>query len=126
MFNTVYDVSGCSTPDPDPQDLVAAMRETASLLGCDVRGILPAAFQPHGATSTLVLAESHLTVSTWPQANMAYIDLFTCRADIPPDDAIQPILNLLGSNTFNRQTIRRTPPPSSASTIVVPAAALAG
>lgn len=119
MFNIVYDVSACSAPDPDPLTLIAAMRETASLLGCDVRGVLPAAFQPHGATSTLVLAESHLTVTTWPEDHLAYIDLFTCRADIPPDDAIEPVLELLGTHTFNRQIIRRTRPALAHTTPVV-------
>jgi len=112
MHNIVYDVTSCGTPDPDPQTLIIAMRETATLLGCTVQGVLPAAFQPHGTTAVVVLAESHLTVTTWPEFGMAFIDLFTCRADVPPDEAIAPILAALDSQTFGRQEIRRTTLPA--------------
>ncbi|MFC0542616.1 S-adenosylmethionine decarboxylase family protein [Kutzneria chonburiensis] len=48
-------------------DLATAMREAVAQLGCTVVGELPVQFQPHGVTMVLVLAESHLTVSTYPE-----------------------------------------------------------
>ena len=36
---------------------------------------------PNGAiTLVLILAESHLSVHTWPEENMVAIDLFSCGA----------------------------------------------
>jgi len=37
-------------------------------------------FQPRGMTGFLLLAESHLSVHTWPEAGLAAIDIFTCGA----------------------------------------------
>lgn len=35
-------------------------------------------FQPQGVTGILLLAESHLSVHTWPEHEHAAVDLFTC------------------------------------------------
>jgi S-adenosylmethionine decarboxylase len=107
VIHTVYDVTDCTTPDPKPAELVEAMRATVRHLGCTVLGELPVVFQPHGATCVLVLAESHLTVSTWPEHHLAHIDLFTCRADTDPEQAIAPILITLGAGTVHEQRIHR-------------------
>ncbi len=98
MIHAVYDVTGC-TADLAAEPLLSAMRATAALLGATIRRELAEPFQPHGLTCVLVLAESHLTVSTWPEHHLAHIDVFTCRADTDPDTAIHPILTALGGDT---------------------------
>ena len=35
-------------------------------------------FEPHGVTGFLLLAESHISVHTWPEENFAAIDIFFC------------------------------------------------
>lgn len=85
MIHAVYDVTDCTSPNPEPADLLHAMRDTVHRLGCTILGELPVLFQPHGATFVLVLAESHLAVSTWPEHKFAHVDLFTCRADTDPN-----------------------------------------
>jgi len=118
MIHAVYDLTGCTTPDPDQAALLSAMRDTATVLGCTVLGELPVTFQPHGTTCVLVLAESHLTVSTWPEHRLAHIDLFTCRADVDPDEAVAAIRAVLGGAVIHGQRIARRGPLS----ITAPAA----
>ncbi|WP_246868390.1 adenosylmethionine decarboxylase [Saccharopolyspora sp. ASAGF58] len=113
MIHAVYDITGCTMPAPDTGTLLDAMRATASQLGCTVLGELPVLFQPHGTTCVLVLAESHLTVSTWPEHQLAHLDVFTCRADIDPEHAITPILDVLGGRAIHGQRIHRTGPRSA-------------
>ncbi len=36
-------------------------------------------FQPHGATGTLVLAESHVAIHTWPESGWVTLDIFVCN-----------------------------------------------
>ncbi len=114
MINVLYDVAGCRTADLTPDALAVAMRKTVALLGCTVMDELPVQFQPYGATMVLVLAESHLTVTTYPEHRHAYIDLFTCRADIAPDLAVGQIVGALGGRVDMRQEIKRTVPGSAA------------
>ncbi len=35
-------------------------------------------FTPHGITGFLLLAESHISVHTWPEEKLATVDIFTC------------------------------------------------
>ena len=37
-------------------------------------------FEPHGVTGMLLLAESHLSVHTWPEERLVTVDIFTCGA----------------------------------------------
>ncbi|KPL89745.1 hypothetical protein SE16_01045 [Ardenticatena maritima] len=36
------------------------------------------AFAPHGVTGVMLLAESHLSIHTWPEYGYAAVDVFTC------------------------------------------------
>ena len=35
-------------------------------------------FEPHGVTGVLLLAESHLSIHTWPEEGLITVDVFTC------------------------------------------------
>lgn len=112
MIHAIFDVTGCQRADAVPDQIMVAMRQAARLLGCTIRAQVIEPFQPHGATCVLVLAESHITVSTWPEHRLAHIDVFTCRADTSPCHAIRPILDLLAGHVTHTQNVPRTPPGS--------------
>ena len=37
-------------------------------------------FEPYGVTGILLLAESHVSIHTWPEEGLATLDVFTCGA----------------------------------------------
>lgn len=39
-------------------------------------------FSPYGISGVVLIAESHLTIHTWPEHGYAAIDLFTCNDNI--------------------------------------------
>jgi len=41
-------------------------------------------FQPQGVTGVIAIAESHLTIHTWPEKSYAALDIFTCGTKIDP------------------------------------------
>jgi S-adenosylmethionine decarboxylase len=41
-------------------------------------------FSPHGVSGVIVIAESHVTIHTWPEHGYAAIDIFTCGETIEP------------------------------------------
>ncbi|MGK5556929.1 S-adenosylmethionine decarboxylase [Actinomadura kijaniata] len=63
----VYDLTGCALDQVTGEQIMTAMRQSADRLGCTVMNQIITLFRPHGHTCVLALAESHLTVSTWPE-----------------------------------------------------------
>ena len=47
-------------------------------------------FQPSGVSGVAVLAESHISIHTWPEAGFAALDVFMCGSANP--DACIPVL----------------------------------
>jgi S-adenosylmethionine decarboxylase len=47
-------------------------------------------FQPTGVSGVAVLAESHISIHTWPEAGYAALDVFMCGSANP--DACVPVL----------------------------------
>ncbi|MEU6721197.1 adenosylmethionine decarboxylase [Nonomuraea sp. NPDC046802] len=110
MIHAVYDLTGCHLDGLPGEQIITAMREVAQRLGCTSRAQLIDPFQPHGATCVLVLAESHIIVSTWPECGLAHIDVFTCRAVVEPGEAIGPLLEVLGGQVTHSQHVPRLAP----------------
>ena len=44
-------------------------------------------FQPHGVTAIALLAESHISIHTWPENGDAVCDVFTCGDETSPRTA---------------------------------------
>jgi S-adenosylmethionine decarboxylase len=62
----------------DEAALVAVMREAAEAGDATILGQTSVVF-PNGAlTAVLLLAQSHLSVHTWPELGLATFDLLTC------------------------------------------------
>lgn len=73
----------CCSPRPLLED-AARLREHCIALarqaGLTVVGDYFHQFTPHGGvTGTVVLAESHLAVHTWPESNYVTLDVFVCN-----------------------------------------------
>ena len=60
--------------------LERAMRAAAAAGGATVLGAHMHAFGGGGVTGVVLLAESHVTVHTWPERGYAALDLFMCGA----------------------------------------------
>lgn len=46
-------------------------------------------FSPQGVTGFALIAESHISVHTWPELGYAAVDVFTCGDRIDPEAAIK-------------------------------------
>ena len=73
------------------QHMEAAMREAVAVSGATLLHIHLHHFTPSGGISGVaVLAESHISVHTWPERDFAAFDVFMC-GDAQPENAI-PVL----------------------------------
>ncbi len=75
----------------DPALIDVALREAAITAGATILHSHFHHFSPNGGVSgVVVLAESHISIHTWPERDFAAIDLFMCGA-CDPNDSI-PVL----------------------------------
>jgi S-adenosylmethionine decarboxylase len=52
-------------------------------------------FQPQGVTCVAMLAESHISIHTWPEMGMAVCDVFTCGDHTKPQDGVEYMKTML-------------------------------
>ncbi|MCS7083942.1 MAG: adenosylmethionine decarboxylase [Aquificaceae bacterium] len=70
-------------------------------------------FQPHGATGIVLLAESHLSIHTWPEHGLASVDVFTCGDPAKAYRAMEYIIQSLSPTRIDKQVFDRAFIPSS-------------
>jgi len=63
-----------------PADSERILLAAAGAMGATVVGSHFHAFSPHGVSGVVIIAESHLTVHTWPEHGYAAVDVFSCGA----------------------------------------------
>lgn len=61
----------------------------------------------HGVTGVALLAESHISIHTWPEVALAAVDIFTCGGTADPHAALAVIEARLGGRTVLREEIKR-------------------
>ena len=75
----------------DPAHIDAALRKAAIVAGATILHSHFHHFTPNGGVSgVVVLAESHISIHTWPERDFAAIDMFMCGS-CDPNDSI-PVL----------------------------------
>lgn len=64
-------------------------------------------FSPHGVSGVVVIAESHITIHSWPEHNYAAIDVFTCDESIDYKLVEDLMVEKFKSKKHQAQTIKR-------------------
>ena len=68
-------------------------------------------FSPHGVTGTVLLAESHLAIHTWPESGSACIDVFVCNFTVDNSAKAHHLFDSLRTvfrpARVNEQSVRR-------------------
>ncbi|MED5464448.1 MAG: adenosylmethionine decarboxylase [Myxococcota bacterium] len=74
-------------------------------------------FSPQGLTGAAVLAESHITLHSWPETGTLFIDLATCSGEEATWAAFEKICELVEHQSVRPQSLqcpsRPAPPPLS-------------
>lgn len=85
----------------------AAMLQAAQDLGAHIVGESFHHFRPQGVTGILAIAESHISIHTWPEYGYAAADIFTCGSSFQPRKAAQTLIDQLGSRSPDITEVRR-------------------
>ncbi len=64
-------------------------------------------FNPFGISGMVIIAESHLSIHTWPEYNYAAVDIFTCGEIIVPQEAAHYLIREFGSQSPSMVEMKR-------------------
>lgn len=64
-------------------------------------------FSPYGISGVVVIAESHVTIHTWPEYNYAAVDIFTCGETIDPWVIQEELKNYFESKSVSSMEMKR-------------------
>lgn len=64
-------------------------------------------FTPQGITAVCLLAESHISIHTWPEKCYAAVDIFTCGDHTAPERACNYMASALESSHPKMITVHR-------------------
>ncbi len=78
--------------------------------GSQLLNLITHRFEPQGVTGLALLAESHISIHTWPESNYAAVDVFTCGDQTDPEKACDFLRKGFDSNEFSLKILRRATP----------------
>ena len=90
MKHILFDLKDCPFKLLDDARFVRNSLFHASLLSeSEIIKIDFHKFHPQGVTAFAMLADSHISIHTWPEKNVAKCDIFTCGEKCLPQLAVQ-------------------------------------
>jgi S-adenosylmethionine decarboxylase len=100
--------------DSSRLDDEAFLRDTittaAKRAGATLLNLITHRFEPQGVTGLALLAESHISIHTWPESGYAAVDVFTCGDHTMPERACAVLAAELGAASHKLTSFRRETP----------------
>ncbi len=98
----------------DTQAVERAMLEATERSGATVINSEFHEFSPYGISGMVIIAESHVSIHTWPEYQYAAVDIFTCGDHIDPWIVQEALKEYFKSDTVSSMEVKRglfkTPP----------------
>ena len=94
----------------DESCLRCILNRAAKLANATVLNLISNKFEPQGVTAIALLAESHISIHTWPESNYSAVDIFTCGQNMMPEVASQYLIESLIAKEHALRVIERNPP----------------
>ncbi len=94
----------------DESFLRCTLNRAAKLAKASVLNLISNKFDPQGVTAIALLAESHISIHTWPESNYSAVDIFTCGQYMMPEVASQYLIEALKAEEHFLRVIERNPP----------------
>ncbi len=107
-FHYVVEAAGC-----DPEVLANADKirqiflEAAKIGNMEVKSSYFFKFSPTGVSGVVIVAESHISVHTWPEKGYAALDVYTCGTKADPEKAVDYILEKFKAKYAHISEIKR-------------------
>jgi S-adenosylmethionine decarboxylase len=97
----------------DLEQLEEFMKESIRRSGATIVKSSFHRYNPQGVSGVVVIAESHISIHTWPEYGYAAVDFFTCGESVDPYIAYEYMKEKLNSKEAHVAEIKRGIPSES-------------
>lgn len=91
----------------DLDQLETFMNESVRKAGATIVNSTFHRYNPQGVSGVVVIAESHISIHTWPEYGYAAVDFFTCGDSVDPYRAFEYMKEMLQSKEATVQEMKR-------------------
>jgi len=108
MKHILFTLRGCTKSLLDDENFVrdtvyqASVKCNSTLLALNSHK-----FDPQGVTCIAMLAESHISIHTWPEKGMAVCDIFTCGDHTHPKKGVEYMKMMFGADSITHKSFER-------------------
>lgn len=102
----VVEFWGCQGNLDSPELIRKTLEEAVQKAKAFLLDIKIHRFQPQGISGVAVIAESHISIHTWPEYGYAAVDVFTC-GNTDPEAAVEHIRQVLKPQRVKALKIQR-------------------
>ena len=104
----LLDLKECNAELLDDVDYIRqVVLSAAKEAGATVVGETFHKFRPIGVTGIVAIAESHISIHTWPEHSYAAADIFTCGTSLTPLRAADLIVKMLECEDASVSDVKR-------------------
>jgi S-adenosylmethionine decarboxylase len=104
----LLELKDCNEELLDDLDFIReCLNEAAIRCGASVVGESFYHFSPRGVSGVVNIAESHISIHTWPEYGYAAADVFTCGDVVTPEEAATTIADKLEARNRSVIELRR-------------------
>tara|TARA_B100000073_G_scaffold253124_1_gene213185 strand:- start:449 stop:784 length:336 start_codon:yes stop_codon:yes gene_type:complete len=108
MRHILFTLKGCSYELLDDEAHIRnVLSFAAAISNSTLLDVSSHKFHPHGVTAIALLAESHISIHTWPENGMAVCDVFTCGDKTEPRAAATYMYEVMGATDIVSETFTR-------------------
>lgn len=104
----LIDLYDCDPGILDDRDgLRAVVLDAVRLSGATIIADVFHKFSPQGVTGVVAIAESHVSIHTWPEHGFAAVDAFTCSEQMNVGTMVEYFREKLKAGTIKRSDLER-------------------
>ncbi len=111
--HVIIELWGCGDAINDRGLVERAMRNAVHAANATLLNLFIHEFSPQGVTGVAVLAESHLSIHTWPEYGYVAADVFTCGSTTKPEAAAEVLRVEFGATNADIRELERGVMPAS-------------
>ncbi len=104
----ILELYGCDPLKLNDEKFIKIIVMAASeIAGAKLLQMIIHSFEPKGVTGLALLAESHISIHTWPESKYAAVDVFTCGEQTVPEKACEYLVRELSATKYSLRSFSR-------------------